>query len=148
MCKSVHRGFLGKWVKIMIYLLFICLFNYLYLFSWTTTGQTRRRIFTLDGAVVSRGPFNNQGVMWLRTYLFNHNTISFSAIFHSSSNSQILDFSLPFASDDCLYAFTPKRTFIIFHFNFWFNFQAVFVSSLRKYCNLFLSPLSTWKFSI
>jgi len=107
----------------------------------STTGQTRRRIFTLDGAVVSRanlrGPFNNQGVIWLRTYLFNHSTISFSAIFHSSSNLQILDFSLiclPFliAYDDYLYAFTPKRTFIIFHFNFWFNFQAVFVSSLRK----------------
>jgi len=111
----------------------------------STTGQTRRRIFTLDGAVVSRanlrGPFNNQGVIWLRTYLFNHSTISFLGIFHSLSNSQILDFSLmcfPFASDDCLYAFTPKRTFSTIIFG------SIFRECLcRLYENTAISFIST-----
>jgi len=103
-------------------------------------------------AVVSRanlrGP-SNQRVMWLRTCLFNHYNISFLAIFHLASNSQILDFiCLPFASDHCLYAFTPKRIFIIFNFNFWFNFQGVFVSSLREYCSILYLPCQRAKFAV
>ena len=48
-CKSVHRGLLAKWVKYNEN--FICLFIYLYLFFVNSpTGQTRRRIFTLDGS--------------------------------------------------------------------------------------------------
>jgi len=42
-CKSVDGRLLGKWVKF--------LFIYLYLFFINSpTGQTRRRIFTLDGS--------------------------------------------------------------------------------------------------
>jgi len=100
------------------------------------------KIYTVASRANLRGP-SNQRVMWLRTYLFNHYNISFLAIFHSSSSSQILDFSLiclPFASDHRLYAFTPKRLFISFNFNFWFSFQGLFVSSLREHCNLLYIP--------
>jgi len=43
-CKSAHGGLLGKWVKYNEKKLFIPFFGY------SSTGQTRRRIFTLDGS--------------------------------------------------------------------------------------------------
>ena len=97
-------------------------------------------------AVVSRtnlrGP-SDQGVMWLRTYLFNHYTISLLAIFHSSSSSQIPDFSLiclPFASDDCLCMRLLRNEYLLFStLIFWFNFQRVLC---RLYENTAISFIS------
>ena len=43
-------GLLGKWVKYKKNYLFIYLFIYT-LFGNSPTGQTRRRIFTLDGSI-------------------------------------------------------------------------------------------------
>ena len=47
-CKSVYGGLLGKWVKYNE--IFIYLFIYTFFFMNSPTGQTRRRIFTLDGS--------------------------------------------------------------------------------------------------
>ena len=47
-CKSVYGGLLGKWVKYNGKF-FLCIYLYLF-FMNSPTGQTRRRIFTLDGS--------------------------------------------------------------------------------------------------